>query len=67
MDSFDVFKIISERLSEYKTQQENNEMLSEQGKWLVTRVIQECEKIITEVELEKEQYDKDHRWDKVWQ
>ena len=42
---YEVDKVI-ETLEEYQSQQSQNEMLSDNGKWLVQRVIEECIKIV---------------------
>lgn len=42
---YEVDKVI-ETLEEYQSQQSQNEMLSDNGKWLVQRVIKECVKIV---------------------
>lgn len=41
----DMDKIIK-KLETYKSQQSENEMLSENGKWFVKKVIEECIKIV---------------------
>lgn len=43
--AFDLESVIK-KFQEYKSQQSENEMLSDNGKWLVKRVIEECEKIL---------------------
>lgn len=43
--AYDVEKIIN-KMETYKSQQSDNEMLSDNGKWLVERVIEECIKIV---------------------
>lgn len=43
--AFDVKSVIA-KFEGYKHQQSENEMLSDNGKWLVQRVIEECEKIL---------------------
>ena len=48
--SIDKFKVINEKLEDYYNQQKNNEFFSEQGKRLVCRVIENCQKIVNEVE-----------------
>ena len=42
---YDVNKVLN-TLKKYKLQQSENEMLSEHGKWIVQRVLRECEKIV---------------------
>lgn len=43
--TYDMDRVI-ERLETYIFQQSENEMLSENGKWIVKRVIEECIKIV---------------------
>lgn len=45
MTVYDVDKMI-QKMGIYKSQQSENEMLSDNGKWLVKRVIEECIKIV---------------------
>lgn len=45
MSDDDVNKII-QTMETYKSQQSENEMLSDNGKWIVKRVIEECIKIV---------------------
>ena len=44
-DTYDGNKVV-DILEQYKLQQSENEMLSDNGKWLAQRVIDECEKIV---------------------
>lgn len=57
MDEFNTFEIIKKKLSRYMEQQRDNDYLSEHGKWLVARIIEECMKIVDITEAEKEQCD----------
>lgn len=43
--AFDLESVI-DAFETYKSQQAENEMLSDNGKWLAKRIIEECEKII---------------------
>lgn len=43
--AFDLESVI-DTFETYKSQQAENEMLSDNGKWLAQRIIEECEKII---------------------
>ena len=49
----DTCRKIREKLFDYEKQQEENELLSEQGKWLVTRIIKECRQIVMDVQCEE--------------
>lgn len=55
MPTYDTDKII-EKLETYKSQQSDNEMLSDNGKWLVKRVIEECIKIVKSGGVADEQF-----------
>lgn len=44
------FRMINEKLEDYYKQQTNNEYVSEQQKRLICRVIENCQKIVVELE-----------------
>ena len=54
MTSIEMCKKIGEKLTEYKMQQEKNEFLSENGRWLATKVIEECRNIVIAMQIEEE-------------
>lgn len=43
--TYDVGKVI-QKMETYKSQQSENEILTDNGKWIVKRVIEECIKIV---------------------
>ena len=45
---------IRAKLAEYETQQEENECLSEHGRWIVSKVIEQCRTIVIEMQMEEE-------------
>ena len=53
MTSVEICRRIREKLADYEKQQEENELLSEQGKWVVTRVIKECRQIVMNIQCEE--------------
>lgn len=55
MTSVEICKQIASKLTEYQMQQENNDYLSENGRWLAAKVIGECRNIVISMQMEEEE------------
>lgn len=55
MTSIEMCEEIRKKLTEYEMQQENNDYLSENGRWLAAKVIGECRNIVISMQMEEEE------------
>ena len=55
MTSIEMCEAIRAKLAEYEAQQEENEYLSEHGRWIASKVIGECRKIVINMQMEEEE------------
>lgn len=54
MTGIEMCEEIRKKLTDYEMQQKNNDYLSENGKWLAAKVIEECTKIVISMQIEEE-------------
>ena len=54
MTSIEMCEAIRAKLAEYEAQQAENECLSEHGRWIATKVIEQCSRIVISMQIKEE-------------
>lgn len=55
LTSIEMCEAIRVKLAEYEAQQKENEYLSEHGRWIASKIIGECRKIVISMQMEEEE------------